>query len=350
MDIKIIRKEIRRKYFSTGGLFVISILGIIGILMIYFSDIFTIKDLNMLYECVSRNGIMIIFGMFLFCTSFYCWVLLFLNIILSPKKEILYLCKNDNNETFFVDKKGKRFEYDIDKNNIEENNYYYVLKTHNYIYEVIEKTRDSWIPKEKKSYWLNYYSPMGNFENLFLLPIAYVILLSGLLSFFMSKGYQKIYGVIFSIVPLYAIIYDLIYKIKLKQNNNKEIDETNFIKSYDIFKNSISIIVAIIMCGVLNNIFFLRCSDITSKLIFSPFYLCGLCSAGLIISKVFENNTLEKIFLKGYIVIFLIYWFGFISFWTIGIIKQEGNFLYALFSIPFWIAGIYIIYKYFIKK
>lgn len=349
MDIKIIRGEIRRKYFSTGGLAVISILGIFGMLMIYFSGVFIIGDLNMLYECVSKNGIMIIFGVFFLCISLYCWVLFFLNIIISPKKEILYLRKNENNKTFFIDKKGKRFEYDIDKNNIEENNYYYVLKTHDYIYKVLEKTSENWIPKEKKSYWLNYYSPMGNFENIFLLPILYVILLPGLLSFLMAKGYQKIYGVIFSIVPLYAIIYDLIYKIKLKQNNNKEIDETNLVKSYDILKNSISIIAVIIMCGVLTNIF-LRCSDLTSKLIFSPFYLCGLCSAGLIISKVFDNYILEKIFFKGYIVIFLIYWFGFISFWTIGIIKQEGNYIYALFSIPFWIAGLYTIYKYFIKK
>ena len=36
MDIKIIRGEIRRKYFSTYVLVIISILGIIGMLMIYF--------------------------------------------------------------------------------------------------------------------------------------------------------------------------------------------------------------------------------------------------------------------------------------------------------------------------
>ena len=349
MDIKIIRGEIRRKYFSTYVLVIISILGIIGMLMIYFSGVFIIEDLNMLYECVSKNGIVIIFGVFFFCISLYCWGVFFLNIIISPKKEILYLCKNENNKIFFIDKKGKRYEYDIDKNNFEENNYYYVLKTHNYICKVFEKTSENWIPKEKKSYWLNCYSPMGNFEDIFLLPIVYVILFPCLLSFFMAKGYQKIYGVIFSIVPFYAIIYDLIYKIKLKQNNNKEIDETNFIKSYDIIKNSISIIAVIIMCTVLTNIFF-SCSDFTSKLIFLPLYLCGLCSAGLIISKIFDSYILEKLFFKVYIVIFLIYWFVCISFFTIRIIKQEVNYIYALFSIPFWIAGLYAIYKYFIKN
>ena len=138
-------------------------------------------------------------------------------------------------------------------------------------------------------------------------------------------------------------------KIKLKQNDNKEIDETNIIKLYEIFKRIITIIIAIIMCGFLNYILFCS-SDFITRLIFLPFYLCGLCSAGFIISKVFNNHVLEKLFIKGYIVIFLIYWFGFLSFWTIGIVKQEGSYIYALFSIPFWIAGLYVIYKYFIKK
>ena len=76
-------------------------------------------------------------------------------------------------------------------------------------------------------HWLNFYSPIGNFENLFLLPIVYVILIPGILSFIMSKGEQKIFGIIFSIVPIYIIMYDLIYKIKLKKSSNNEVDDTN---------------------------------------------------------------------------------------------------------------------------
>ena len=135
-------------------------------------------------------------------------------------------------------------------------------------------------------------------------------------------------------------LFDLIYKIKLKQSNTKEIDETNFVKSYEIMQNSIAIIVVSIMIVILLNIF-LKLSDFTSIIIFSPFLGCGLCTFGLVISQVFKNYQLEKLFYKGYVIIFLIYWFGFLSFWTIWIIRQEGNYMYALFSIPFWIFGVF---------
>lgn len=349
MDKKNIRREIRRAYFSMDGLVFITILGIIGILMIYFSDIFIVKDLNMLYECVSKNGIMIIFGAFFFCVSLYCWGLFFLNIIISPKKEILYLLKNKKNEIFFVDKKGNRFECSIDKNNIEENNYYYVLKTHNYIYKVLEKTSENWIPKEKKSYWLNYYSPMGNFKDIFLLPIVYVILLPGILSFLMAKGYQKIYGLIYSIVPLYAIVYDLIYKIKLNKSSDNCIDDSDLKKSYSILRNTISIMGAFVLCIVFIGIFY-KLPTLILKIVFLPFMLCGFCTVGLVISDILNNLTLKNLFLKFYSITFLIYWFGFLIFYTIEIVKQEHNYVMILFTIPFWIAGVFIFYKYIIKK
>ena len=122
--------------------------------------------------------------------------------------------------------------------------------------EECNETFDDLIPKEKKSYWLNFYSPIGNFEEILLLPIIYVMLLPGILSFIMSKGYQKIYGLIFSAIPLYVIIYDLIYKIKLKKSNTNIIDETNFLKTYEIIKKIIYIIVIIILCIICITIFF----------------------------------------------------------------------------------------------
>ena len=213
----------------------------------------------------------------------------------------------------------------------------------------MEKTNGSWIPKEKKSYWLNFYSPVGNFEDIFLLPIVYVILLSGLLILLMSEGDQQIFGVINSAVPFYMIVYDLIYKIKLKQSNNKGFDESSFIKLYNVLKNIISIIIVFILCIILLNTF-LKLSDYTSKLAFLPFLCCGLCSFGLVLSRIFHKYQLEKLFFKGSIIIFLIYWFGFTIFWTVGIVKQEGNYLYALFSIPFFITGFVAMYKYIIKN
>ena len=116
MNIDLKKEEIRKSYFPTGGLIIISILGIAGLLMTYFSGIFAIEDSNMLYECISKNGMLIIFGVFFFAVSLYVWILFFLNIILPPKNEILYLNKTDDGEAFFLNKKGKSFSYNMDHN------------------------------------------------------------------------------------------------------------------------------------------------------------------------------------------------------------------------------------------
>lgn len=233
-----IRKEIRKKYFSSSGMIIVTFLGIMGFLMVYFPWKEIMDTEPSIYDGISKHGIMIIFGSFFFLVTLYCWILYFLNVILPPKKETLYLLKKED-EKYFINRKGKRIDYYSSKKELTPNCYYSVLKTHNYVYKILDKTIEEWIPIEKKSYWLNYYSPIGNFENIFLLPIIYVILLPGLLSFIMSKGLFKIFGLLFMSVPLYLVIYDLIYKIKIRQAGCEEIDETNFIKSTQILKNII---------------------------------------------------------------------------------------------------------------
>lgn len=350
MDFSKQREELRKSTFPTTGLVIVSALGFIGLLFIIFSGIFSVRNYEMLYECISKNGILVIFGLFFLIISLYCWILFFRNIILYPKKEILYLSENDEGRTVFINKKGKRFIYNSCKK--EKNKYYYVMKTHDYIYEVLEECKEnltSSTPKEKKSYWLNFYSPMGNYENLLLLPIVYIILVPGLLSFIMAKGANRIYGLIISAVPIYAIIYDLIYKIKLKKSNSDAIDDSKLILSFEFIKKIIGVIGLSIVCIIFIGIFF-NLSGMTSKIIFSPFLVCALCTVGLGLSKILGNDKLKRIFQKIYIIIFLVYWFGFLVVWTFFAIKQEGNYIYALFSIPFWIIGIFVTYKYLIKK
>lgn len=349
-DLNFKRKNIREQYFSTPGLIIISILGCVGILMVFLSGLFNVKNFEMLYECISKNGMMIIFGLFFFIVFVYCCVGFFRNIILKPKKELLYSCKDENHdEVYFINKKGKKFFYNEQYK--KENCYYYVLKTHDYIYEILEEsneTFDNGVPKEKKSYWLNFYTPIGNFENIFLLPIAYVILLPGLLSFIMSEGYDKIYGLIFSASPLFVIVYDLIYKIKLKKSDDNIVDNINLLEFYELFKGLFVVIIACVGLKLLLNIFF-KLPDFQSRLIFSPFLGVGFCSVGIFLSNVLKNYKLMNIFSKISVIIFLVFWFGFITFWTIGIIRQEGSYIPGLFSIPFWIAGGYMVYKFFIK-
>ena len=65
--------------------------------------------------------------------------------------------------------------------------------------------------------------------------------------------------------------------------------------------------------------------------------------------KIFNKPKLQNIFLKSYVIVFLIFWFAFLIFLTIKIIEVKA-YIMCLFTIPFWIAGIYVFYKFIIKN
>ena len=69
MTIKERKKQIRQAYFSTGGMIVISILGIVGLFLFLFSGILNIYDYESFYNCFSKNGMTIIFGGFFIVIS-----------------------------------------------------------------------------------------------------------------------------------------------------------------------------------------------------------------------------------------------------------------------------------------
>ena len=209
------------EHYPLGGMIIVTLLTTIGLIILYFVGIFNIKSFPDFYNIIYNQGIAVIFSGFFIFIGLYCYISFFKNVILKPKQDTLLLKDIKGNYFIFVDKKGKRFEYHDDNlsniMNIKENEYYEVLRTCNYISEVKNVSNHTFdIPKTKKSYWFNYYSPYGNFENIFLLPIIYVILLPGLLSFLMSKGEEKIFGILFMGYPAYLIIYDLVYKIRNK--------------------------------------------------------------------------------------------------------------------------------------
>lgn len=270
MNLKQKRKEIRKKHFATGGLIIVSILGFIGMLLVFFTGIFNVKNINMLYDCLLHNGVFIIFGVFFFIVSVYVWMLFFFNTIIKPKKEILYLDNKENDKVWFLDKKGKKFIYN--KSDIETGCHYYVLKTRDYIYEILEEANENWIPKEKKSYWLNCYSPMGNHESVFLLPVFYVLLLVGLLMLITSTGIEKISGLILCVLSFYEIGYDFVYKIKLKKQNTNIVDDAKFYKSYKILRNSILVFLSIWICVELINLY-LKLPDSNFRLIIVLFFI-----------------------------------------------------------------------------
>jgi hypothetical protein len=340
------KKEIMHDNFPLGGLIVISILGIFGFGLIYFSGIFSVKNYNMLYDCFSKDGLSIIIGVFFLCTFLYCFIEFFINVILKPKKAVLFLLRNEDDKSVFINKMGKAFT--IPSSNKINGKFYNVLKTHDYIYEIMDERTDiNEIWSEKKSYWLNFYSPIFNFEDMLLLPIVYIILLIGIISFIMAKGFNKIYGAIFCAFPLYIIIYDLIYKIKLNKSGNYIGSENDI--SFLILKRMIAIIISGILFFVLTRIFN-NFSSAISRIILLPFYGCGIGIAGQILSSGFGNNNLLLFFTKFSVIFFLVFWFGFTTFFVINMIKQKNDYNSILFAIPFYLFGFYIFYRYILKK
>ena len=270
-----------------------------------------------------------------------------MNIILKPHKDILFLKKNDHTDIYFIDKNGKRYNYDFGYDMLEEG-YYNVLKTHNYIYDVLEKTNDTWTLKEKNNYFFNMYTVSGNFEGVFLLPIIYLTLIIGLFIFVMGNRFEKFYSISLIFGPLFVIIYDLIYKIKLKKSETGNVDDTNLIKISNIFQRILSVVSSLAFC-IIVSVIFINLTGAFSKMIFLPFLFCGYCTFGYYLAIAFQNNKLAMQFLNIFYIIFIVYWFGFLIVASV-ISVIQNQFTNILFTIPFLIAGIFMLYKYFTKK
>lgn len=82
----------------------------------------------------------------------------------------------------------------------------------------------------------------------------------------------------------------------------------------------------------------------SSKIIFVPFLICGFSMIGKSISLIIEKKKYANLFDKLFVVGFLLFWFGFIIMWCYTSFKN-GDYLQTIFSIPFWLAGIYVIKK-----
>ena len=63
----------------------------------------------------------------------------------------------------------------------------------------------------------------------------------------------------------------------------------------------------------------------------------------------FNKKQLAKLFSKINVIAFLVYFFSFMIVWCFTSIKN-GDYLQILFSIPFWLIGIYILKKTFFDQ
>lgn len=235
------KKDLKR-HFPLPGIIIITILGISGFITLSF--LFS-SNLDLKTILVNEGG-PVAFSIFFIAINIYIWVLYFLNMYIPPKEDVMYLTRS-NNRKAFINKNGKVYEC-LNQIENEENKYYRVYRTHNYVIEVISETSEEFILSKNESYWLNLYLPSGEkIENLLLLPIAYVFLFPGLFVIILADElFEKVLGGIFFLVPLSMIVYDFYAKYKEK-NEDSNLEKILNSKKLGIIKNVVGIIFILII-------------------------------------------------------------------------------------------------------
>jgi len=340
-----------KKAYPLFGMFILTLFLVFGVFMLYYTGLFDIKSTKDLTNFLYYHCFEFIVSFLFIASSIYVWISYIKDAYITPKTEVVYL-KNFEDDTYeFVDKKGKSYFVE-NKDKYDVKKYYEVLKTENIIYDVIDESKDKFKLKKGKRYWTNLYSPVGNFENMLILPALYLIIIPGLLSIFMSVGFYKLFGVIWTFIPVYFIIYDFIYKKKLEDDKidrqeKKEIEQMNktFFSLINITKLVCALIPLVIMILIYNDF-----NDKLGRLIFAPIILLGFCVVGYVLSEIIHNDFLKNTCEKGYILVFLIYWFGTLAYFSIKTIIQGENFILLFSTIPFWLAGIAFTYYSIMKE
>lgn len=343
-------------------IFLISTFFIFGIISLYFTGFFDIKSYNDFNNYILEYWEFVIIAILFIGISIYIYVSSFMNYLIKPKKKILFLLsKDENNVCLFVDKKGREFYFN--DNNYLVGYYYDVLKTHGRIDSVLRTSGETFeIIKKEKSYWLNLYSPIGNFEDIFLLPILYIILVSGIMIILTDNGY-KITGIFMFYLSIFIIIYDLIYKIKLRKSNNDKIDDSNMKVSYHNFENiyyslkiiynvltrGLAIIMMIVVFGIIIWLF-MHSADDTTRLTMFIFCILVFFAGVTNIFYILKLYSVSKIFEKIFVIIFLLFGYGALFIYIIREIKEGNGLITIMPTIPFLLGGIIIMYTEFIKK
>lgn len=85
------------------------------------------------------------------------------------------------------------------------------------------------------------------------------------------------------------------------------------------------------------------------KVIFIPFLICSLSMAGKSIARIMNKEKMEFLFGKIFTGGFLLFFIGFLIFADYVSIRDK-NYSLLLFSIPFWLIGIFLIRKRFLDK
>lgn len=108
------------------------------------------------------------------------------------------------------------------------------------------------------------------------------------------------------------------------------------------------IIGALLICILLINVL-LNEDNFIWKIFILLFLFCSICVVFKNIFLLLEKDFLVGIFNKLYLICFLCFWFGFLGYSTyISIINN--NYSSIILLVPFYLMGVFIVYKKFIKK
>lgn len=324
-----------RKY-SKQIISVLIIVGALGCLNIYIS--------NGIDTSNNKVNTILFIGIIFIIISIYFLILYMYKINEKPKKKLLFLKKCKDNIAVFVDEKGNIYEYA--NCNKEENKCYYVLKTHNKIYEILESVPESqsFINMGERRYWTNFYTKNIKTENNLILPLVYIILLIGIFSLKTLSTFDKITSSIYITVLIYIIIYDFVYKQIQKKSNdvNKDISKLNKVDT-NIKKITIIIIDIFVISA-----FILNMKGMEMTIMLMPYVVYVILFSLIIIFKINNNKELERIFTNIYtILLFLshIYIFLYIFF----VILQFGTSI-ELFVVSLILIFVIILTKILIPK
>ena len=80
------------------------------------------------------------------------------------------------------------------------------------------------------------------------------------------------------------------------------------------------------------------------KIIFVPFLICSLSMTGKILGLILNREKIAFIFDKLFKAGFFLFWFGFLAVADY-ITVRDKNYSLTVFSIPFWLIGIYFLMK-----
>ena len=203
--------------YDWQAMVIVTVLMLIGIGLLWGTGLFAVTSLELFVEWVMQYGIVLIFAGFFIGVGLYCWVLYFRNVVAKPKEHTLYLEEKEENMCTFIDKRGNKFYFPDD--NYKIGHYHLVLKTKNHIHSIKGESIDNFEIKTRISYWLNWYTPIGDFENIFLLPILYVIILPMSFMLFVPVLFVKVFGLMVLTPGVGLILYDL--KEKIRRGKNK---------------------------------------------------------------------------------------------------------------------------------